>query len=45
MAKSNESYFAEHAKKLAIAAVNIPVILTGGNRHFDVMTDLLNGAK
>ena len=44
ISKSNESYFAEHGKKLA-NAVNIPVILTGGNRHFDVMTDLLNNSE
>ena len=44
VSKSNESYFAEHAKKLA-KAVNIPVILTGGNRHFDIMKELLNNSE
>lgn len=36
-----ESYFAEHAAKLA-KAVSIPVILTGGNRHLDVIQNLLD---
>jgi 2,4-dienoyl-CoA reductase-like NADH-dependent reductase (Old Yellow Enzyme family) len=38
--KDNESYFKGHGKTLA-AAISIPVILTGGNRHIDVMEGLL----
>lgn len=37
---SNESYFKDHASRLA-EVLSIPVILTGGNRHFEVMQDLL----
>lgn len=37
----NESYFALHAAKLA-KAVSLPVILTGGNRHREVMQNLLD---
>lgn len=37
--KDNESYFAEHTKKL-VKAVNIPVILTGGNRTLTTLEDL-----
>jgi 2,4-dienoyl-CoA reductase-like NADH-dependent reductase (Old Yellow Enzyme family) len=39
--KEKESFFKEHAAKLAVA-VSIPVILTGGNRHCDVMEKLLH---
>ncbi|NLO47567.1 MAG: NADH:flavin oxidoreductase [Clostridiales bacterium] len=39
--KEQESFFRAHAAKLA-DAVSIPVILTGGNRHIDVMEDILN---
>ncbi|MCI2062393.1 MAG: NADH:flavin oxidoreductase [Eubacteriaceae bacterium] len=39
-----ESYFLEHAKKLA-EEIDIPVILTGGNRHFEVMDEILNHTK
>jgi len=39
--KANESYFKDHAKRLA-EAVSIPVILTGGNRHISVMQDILS---
>ncbi len=42
--KSNESYFSEHALKLA-EELSIPVILTGGNRHFDVMDQILKNSK
>lgn len=38
--KENESYFREHASKLA-QSVSVPVILTGGNRHIDVMDHIL----
>lgn len=41
LSKENESYFKEYAKRLA-KIVDTPVILVGGNRHFDVMNDLLN---
>jgi 2,4-dienoyl-CoA reductase-like NADH-dependent reductase (Old Yellow Enzyme family) len=39
--KERESYFKEYATKLA-KQVDIPVILVGGNRHLDVMENLLN---
>ena len=39
--KDRESYFKDYASKLA-AMIDIPVILIGGNRHLDVMEDLLN---
>jgi 2,4-dienoyl-CoA reductase-like NADH-dependent reductase (Old Yellow Enzyme family) len=39
--KNRESYFLDHAARLA-KEVNIPIILTGGNRHFDVIENLLN---
>jgi len=38
--KEKESYFKVHATKLA-AQISIPVILTGGNRHIEVMEDIL----
>jgi len=42
--KDRESYFKVHAAKLA-EEVDIPVILIGGNRHLDVMEDILNNTK
>lgn len=42
--KDKESYFRSYAKKLA-DKINIPVILIGGNRHYDVMEDILNTSK
>ncbi len=42
--KDRESYFKTYATKLA-EMVDIPVILIGGNRHLDVMEDLLNNTK
>ena len=42
--KEKESYFKEHTAKLA-QEVDIPVILIGGNRHFDVMEHMLNNTK
>ena len=42
--KDRESYFKEHAAKLA-NEVDVPVILVGGNRHLDVMEDILNNTK
>lgn len=39
--EDKQSYFREHAKKLA-KAISIPVILTGGNRSGDLMNELLN---
>lgn len=41
ISKDRESYFKEYAIKLA-KRINKPVILSGGNRHFDVMEGLLN---
>lgn len=41
VSKDRESYFKEQATKLA-KEINIPVILVGGNRHFDVMDNILN---
>lgn len=41
ISKENESYFKGHGAKL-VKAVGIPVILTGGNRSFDIMDRLLN---
>lgn len=41
LSKDRESYFREHAARLA-QVVSIPVILTGGNRHIDVMNEILN---
>ncbi|MBN1075120.1 NADH:flavin oxidoreductase [Clostridium botulinum] len=41
ISKERESYFKDYATELA-AAIDIPVILIGGNRHLDVMEDLLN---
>lgn len=39
--KTRKSYFREHASELA-KKVKIPIILTGGNRHYDVMETILN---
>lgn len=39
-----ESYFKDHAKRLE-EAISIPVILTGGNRHFEVMEQILNDSN
>lgn len=44
LGKDKESYFKEHASKLA-DVINIPVILIGGNRHLDVMDNILNTTK
>lgn len=44
VSKERESYFKDHAEKLA-KMINIPVILSGGNRHLDVMDDILNTTK
>ncbi|MGL5616820.1 MAG: NADH:flavin oxidoreductase, partial [Sarcina sp.] len=44
MSKDNESYFKDYAIRLA-EMVDVPVILSGGNRHFDVMDNLLNNTK
>lgn len=41
LSKDNESYFKDYATELA-SSVDIPVILIGGNRHLDVMENLLN---
>lgn len=38
--KDRESYFRDHAARLA-QVVSIPVILTGGNRHIEVMDEIL----
>ena len=42
--KNRESYFSGHAARLA-KEVNIPIILTGGNRHIDVMENLLENTN
>lgn len=39
--REGESYFAAFAAKAA-SEINVPIILIGGNRHFDVMNSLLN---
>ena len=44
LGKDRESYFKEHAAKLA-EEVDVPVILIGGNRHLEVMEDILNNTK
>lgn len=44
ISKDKESYFKDYAAKLA-EMVDIPVILIGGNRHLEVMEDLLNKTK
>ena len=42
--KENESYFKEHAARLA-NEVSVPIILTGGNRHIEVMEDILQNTN
>ena len=42
--KEKESYFKIHATKLA-NEVSVPIILTGGNRHLEVMEDILQNTK
>ncbi|GFZ32373.1 oxidoreductase [Clostridium zeae] len=44
ISKDRESYFREHATRLA-QEINIPVILTGGNRHIEVMDEILNSTN
>ena len=44
ISKERESYFKDYASKLA-DMVNIPIILIGGNRHFEVMEDILNNTN
>ena len=44
LSKDRESYFREHAERLA-QAVSIPVILTGGNRHIEVMEEILSSTN
>jgi 2,4-dienoyl-CoA reductase-like NADH-dependent reductase (Old Yellow Enzyme family) len=44
LGKDRESYFKEHAAKLA-QEIDVPVILVGGNRHLDVIEDILNNTK
>lgn len=44
VSKENESYFKDYAAKLA-EEVDIPIILVGGNRHLDVMEELLNNTR
>ncbi len=44
LSKDRESYFNEHATRLA-EAVSIPVILTGGNRHVEVMEEILGSTN
>ena len=41
LSPGQESYFAEHAAKIA-AEVSVPVILDGGNRSLEVMNQLVN---
>ena len=44
LTKYTQSYFKEHAKDIA-QVVDIPVILTGGNKSFSMMEDILNTSK
>ncbi|MEG0297275.1 MAG: NADH:flavin oxidoreductase [Clostridium sp.] len=44
ISKERESYFKDYATKLS-NIVDIPVILIGGNRHLDVMEELLNNTN
>lgn len=44
ISKDKESYFKKYAAKLA-EEVDIPILLVGGNRHFEVMEDILNTTK
>ncbi len=41
--RKRESYHKKHADKLAKEIGN-PIILVGGNRHYDVMDELLNNS-
>jgi len=42
--KEKESYFREHAARLA-NEVSVPIILTGGNRHIEVIEDILQNTN
>ena len=42
--KERESYFKDYALKIA-EQVDIPVMLVGGNRSLDNMTEILNTTK
>ncbi|MDR3544103.1 MAG: NADH:flavin oxidoreductase [Desulfosporosinus sp.] len=44
VSKDRESYFKKYAAKLA-EEVDVPVMLVGGNRHLDVMEEILNTTK
>ncbi|MBU3130985.1 NADH:flavin oxidoreductase [Clostridium gasigenes] len=44
ISRDRESYFKDYASKLA-GMVDIPIILIGGNRHLDVMEDILKNTK
>ncbi|MGL5901321.1 MAG: NADH:flavin oxidoreductase, partial [Cetobacterium sp.] len=44
VSKANESYFKNYAMELA-ETIDTPVILIGGNRHIDVMEEILNSSK
>ncbi|KGK86758.1 NADH:flavin oxidoreductase [Clostridium sp. HMP27] len=44
LSKDRESYFREHAMRLT-QAVSIPIILTGGNRHMEVMDEILGSTS
>lgn len=44
VSKERESYFKVYAAKLA-ENIDIPVILIGGNRHLEIMEELLNNTK
>lgn len=44
LSKENESYFKNYAIKLS-KSIDKPVILVGGNRHFDVMEDILKNSE
>ena len=44
LSKERESYFSEHAVRLA-QAVSVPIILTGGNRHIKVMEEILGNTN
>lgn len=42
--KNKESYFRVFAARLA-KHINVPVILIGGNRHYDIMEEILNQSE
>jgi 2,4-dienoyl-CoA reductase-like NADH-dependent reductase (Old Yellow Enzyme family) len=42
--KEKESYFKDHAIQLA-NEISVPIILTGGNRHIEVMEDILKNSN